>query len=903
MITKRAHTGIRLVWSVALLGVLVSIATPSAAQPSLRLDPTGAALSTGAGTPLEALPGVSFTLVFRLTNTAAVECAADIRVDVPTGWQVLFASDRLALAPQASWLETVSIVPSRTAAAGEYSVRFEARATGEQARSVSVAVRIPTRHGLRLAWDEAPAYLAAGAVTSLGLTITNDGNLVENVALEVRSAAGSTIRAPWTTGTLSPGEARRTMVEIRAPARPQREARDTVTARATIDTASAAAEAGYQFDVVAAGKNAAPPRNALPSALAIRFGSHRDPGFGSFVGSGALDRDRRVTTNFSFATRDRSNPLLLERDEYMLNVSGPRGGLTLGDHVWSMSFLTESGHYGLGAGGRVEAGRWFASGFLDSGRRDFREASQSGGAIGVRLGPTRTSAQYLQRFEYRPGSPTTAEIGSVRLELVPQRGFSGDLELGTGRGASGTGSGSAISAQAAHTSRYITFYGRRVRADAAYPIRDRTALIDGVGLSLRPVGQLQLEGTFDGTEQLPTELLPVNAPTRQRTTHASVAWGSLARVQAGRFEWTTPGVDWAAAWRRESISADLTLPLGWLRLTPGVERGTQTGLGFPETPFSRNSLRASVRWKHSSVSARAEYGRGVLGSADREVRRVSIGGALRPAKATLFRFQANENSVDTPWLEGARWTDVTLEQGLPWPHRLVATYRRYTGGASLLPSSEAYRVDYVIPLGVPLKRSTDNGRITLRLKDADTGEAQPQVLVQIGKTSLLTDRNGAAEFNSVAVGEHFLTITGAALGPDRTIVPAFPLRVDVTPGQSVTIDATVVRTATVSGLVQVLAYESGGLVVGAASSGLVPVRGLAGALIEISGSSDTRRAVTDERGRFAFGGLPPGAYRLRVLSAALPPFYRLERTELSIGVSPGEAQDVSFQVVPKPQGD
>lgn len=901
--TRRARTGARLVWSVALLGVLVLADTTAAAQqPPLGLDPSGAAAAATADAPLEALPGVSFTLVFRLTNAAEVTRPVDIRINVPTGWQVLFASDRVALSPQVSWLETVSIVPPRTAKAGEYTVRFDATPAGEPVRSASVAVRIPTRHGLRLSWDDAPTYVAAGATMSLGLTITNDGNLAENVALDVRSLAGSTVTTPWMRGTLSPGEIRRVSVEIRAPTQPLRAERDTVTSRATTDTTSAAAEAGYQFDVVPAGRNAEPPRNALPTALAVRFGSHRDPGFGSFVGSGALDRGRQVTMNFGFVTRDRSNPLLLERDEYVVNVIGPRGGFTLGDHVWSMSFLTESGHYGLGGGGRVEAGRWFASGFLDTGRRDVREPSQTGGSIGVRLGHTRASAQYLQRFEQRPGSSKVGEIGSARLELVPVRGFSGDVEIGAGRAASGTGS--AISVQAAHTSRFVTLYGRRVRADVAYPIRDRTALIDGFGFSVRPVGQLQLEGTFDGTEQLPTEALPVDAPTRQRMTRAAVAWGSLARVQAGRFEWTSPGVDWAAAWRRESISAQLTIPLGLVRLTPGVERGTQASPGFRDTPFSRNSLRASLRWKHSSVSARAEYGRGVLGSADREVRRVSVGGTLRPVKSTLLRCQANENSVDTPWLEGARWTDVTLEQNLPWPHKIVATYRRYASGTSFLPSSEAYRVDYVIPLGIPLRRSTDDGRITVRLKDADTGEAQPHVLVQLAKTSLLTDRDGAAEFNSVAPGEHFLTIPGAPLGPDHTIVPAFPFRVDVTPGQSVTIDATVVRTATVTGLLQLFQYESGGLTGGVTPSrALVPVRSLAGVMIELTGSGDARRAVTDEQGRYVFGGLPPGAYRLRIVRAAVPPFYQLEHSELSITLMPGDALELPFRVVPKPQGD
>ena len=211
-------------WSAAFLGVLVFVASPAAAQPqpSLGLAPAGAAASAGAGTPLEALPGVSFTLVFRVTNAAAVNRTVDVRVDVPTGWQVLFASDRLSLSPQASSLETVSIVPPRTAAAGEYTIRFDATSGGEPVRSASVAVRIPTRHALRLAWDDAPSYLAAGKSTSLALTITNDGNVIENVALDVRSTAGSIVRAPWTNGPLSPGQARRVSVDIRAPTRPER---------------------------------------------------------------------------------------------------------------------------------------------------------------------------------------------------------------------------------------------------------------------------------------------------------------------------------------------------------------------------------------------------------------------------------------------------------------------------------------------------------------------------------------------------------------------------------------------------------------------------------------------------------------------------------------------------------
>jgi hypothetical protein len=880
--------------------LLIAAAPLASAQspPPLHIERIAGA-AAGSVDRVDAVPGVGLTLLFRLHNPAPIAQTAQLRAQTPEGWQVLFMSDRIVLAAAASSVETLTVVPPRSARAGDYRVALIATAGGESPIVASVAVRVPVRRQITASWDDAPPYVSAGASLTPTLVVANEGNGDEAVVVDVRSASGSAVGLPWTHAILPAGDRRRIRVSVRTSAQSGRAARETLTA--TVTTPAAAVEAGYQFDIVAEGRNAPPERTAFPASVAVRFGQDREIGFGSFVGTGALDRAHQTTMDLRFLARDRTSPLLLERDEYAFSLSGPRGRVMLGDQVWSMSLLTESGHYGFGGGARVDAGRWFAKAFLDTGRRDTIEASQTGGAIGVRVGHARASLQYLERFRTRPGTPTIGEIGSARLELLPVRGLAGDIEIAQGRRGSSTGA--AIAGQASHTSRVLTIYGRRVRADNAFPIRDRTALLDGFGATLRPAGQLQLEGSFDGTEQLPTELLPVDAPTRQRTTRAAAGWGTLVQVQASRLAWTAPGTDWMSGWRRESVAARSTIPIGLLRLTPGIERGRQASPGIPEAPFSRHSLRASLRWKHNSVSARGEVGRGTLGGPDRIVRRVSLAGTLRPIASTAFRFQVNENSIDTPWLEGARWTDVNLEHTLPWRHQIVALYRRYSGGGSFLPRSEAYRADYVIPLGIPLKRSTDDGRVTLHLHDGDTGRARPDVLVQLAKTSLLTDRGGAAEFNRVTPGEYFLTIAASQLGADRTVVPAFPVRVVVTAGGSVRVDATIVRSASLSGVLQVFQFASGGLATAAnAAASLVPVRAVAGVMIELSGPSGARQTVTDTGGRYAFEALPPGEYRVRVVRAAVPPFYQIDRPDQSVTLGPGGAADIAFRIVPKSQG-
>ena len=164
----------------------------------------------------------------------------------------------------------------------------------------------------------------------------------------------------------------------------------------------------------------------------------------------------------------------------------------MGDQTWSLSPLTEAGHYGVGVGARVERAHWLGGAFLDTGRRDVIEGSQFGAFLGLTTGPSATlTAQYLRRYADTPGAGPLADIGSLRLALKPTSFASGSVEIGAGQSAAGIGRVAA--GQVAINTARLTATARTVRRDDAYPIRDKTGLLDSATVAIRPFGQLQVD--------------------------------------------------------------------------------------------------------------------------------------------------------------------------------------------------------------------------------------------------------------------------------------------------------------------------------------------------------------------------------------------------------------------------
>src|SRR6185436_12801767 len=139
-----------------------------------------------------------------------------------------------------------------------------------------------------------------------------------------------------------------------------------------------------------------------------------------------------------------------------------------------------------------------------------------------------------------------------------------------------------------------------------------------------------------------------------------------------------------------------------------------------------------------------------------------------------------------------------------WRHHIVVKYQRRSGGSAFFRDEKAYRVDYVIPIRIPIRSATDSGRITVKLRDSDTGQARARMLVQAGSQSRLTDHDGVVSFTGLKPGDYHITVSPDSLGPGRTVVPALPLRVSVKAGGRVEVNAAIVRTGTITGAIQII---------------------------------------------------------------------------------------------------
>ena len=497
----------------------------------------------------------------------------------------------------------------------------------------------------------------------------------------------------------------------------------------------------------------------LPVSVALRAGSDRPIGLGGLTGTGALDRAQKVTVDFGALSAE-SNPLLRELDRRYANFTAPHVKVSGGDQIRQLSRLTEAGRYGAGASLAVDWPRLFAGALVDTGRREVHETSQAGAFIGTRVAGATLSAQYLVRFADGLQTRADAQVGSLKLGVRRVRHVSAEFEAGAGRSVDGR-TGQAASAEVGFESRPFSATVRRVRATDDYPVRDRTGLLNNVAVTARPYRRLFVSGTVNGTEQLAYVSTTAAAPTRQRFTRAAAGWGDRVQVDATRSEWTAVGTAWNSGWRREAIGVQSTFGTRAYAFTPRVEGGTQQEPGRLDVPFVSASLRGSVKaGRRGEVHAMVNVDRLDPRGARQDRRSLSAGGNVLIVPWTRVILNATTSASATattsalaaPWLNGTRWVDAVVDQRLPWSHHLVLTWRRIDSPSAFLPSSEAYRVDYVVPFGVPVHGPAD-GSVRVRLTDHETGTAIGRARVTIAGRSLLTDRDGRVVFDNVRPGE------------------------------------------------------------------------------------------------------------------------------------------------------
>jgi hypothetical protein len=160
-------------------------------------------------------PGDFTVQVWQIKNETSQALTVQIVPDLPQGWEALGLPESIPLGPgEEDYLFLALYVP-RTAKAGVYQVRVFLRWDGNEVQA-ETTVEVEAVAAVELGPPSSQAAQPGESLT-FTLRVTNRGNALDHIALEVRTAAG------WKTGispaelSLAPGESAETRVIVEVP--------------------------------------------------------------------------------------------------------------------------------------------------------------------------------------------------------------------------------------------------------------------------------------------------------------------------------------------------------------------------------------------------------------------------------------------------------------------------------------------------------------------------------------------------------------------------------------------------------------------------------------------------------------------------------------------------------------
>ncbi|WP_420456200.1 hypothetical protein [Rubrivirga sp.] len=856
----------------------------TAARPDLplRVDAVGARR-------VDAAPGEVLTAVFRVTNPGPEPRLADGALDLPPGWTSLLPARPLTVGGGASDLQIVSVQVPADAPPGRYAVRYVV--DGETA---ALAVEVAAVYGLALEAEAAPRVAAAGAPYQVQMLLVNTGNTPVTAALRATSNAGLPLRLDSARVRLRPGELRRVTVTAEPPATARR-LRHVVRVDAEVEAPAGAATAGR-----AAVTDVVPPAgqvargDALDAEVAVR-GVHSRGALGGQVDLAGTVPALGGTVEALVTVADRERPSVYRgRSRYSLRYRADGLTVSAGDHVFGLSPLTETARYGFGVGAEHDAGRLAVGGFVHRQRYAVDGDAFAGAFAGVRV---RDGAEVRANVLHRSGA-RGGDAATVRA-LIGQLGATSlDAECGLGTGAtSGGGPTRACSARVRLDRPWLSTTASVVGADPGFPGRYRDVRAASASGVLRPLPGVRVEGAWHDRQHGETLGASASRHYRAGASLAGRAVGRRGQVAVYRTGYRLADAPGEPGREERSTQVVAAVDVGGIGLRASAEAGTvdapPSGAGGA-FHHVRARVRASPWGQSVHLGIERRRGPSLYAPGAASSWRADLGAAFALARRTRLSLTASA-STDEPDAGAAvpRRTHALVqgrfEHALPSGHRVEVEGRHLALGGPLGSRVDEVRVSYVVPLRVPVGLRGDV--VTGRVFDAETGAGLAGVAVTLGTDLALTDADGVFYLPRPA-GTASLDIDRVTAGIDR--VPMIALPLEVSPDEPAgPIEIPMVRGARLTGQFGVSAPSPPAL-------GNAPAPGsVERAVLEMTGPGGRLRAVSDRQGRFAFEGVPPGDWTLRVLHAELPAHHAVERESYAVTLGPGEQGRLEIGVAPR----
>ena len=938
MASMKGRTAAALLAAVAALFVV-----PAAAQGPTQVV-TVAFVKPGI---LEAKPQTSMTVVFRVAN--ATKKAHDFtgRAALPDGWTLAMDDPAFNLAPGESSIRLLSVrVPGR-AIAGIYRISYTAAAKDDPKLTAraDAELRVLLEPRLALQAVDGPPFAIAGENTRTRFLVANPGNIALDLDLEVK-CDGTRVADAVRSLRLDAGESKPLDIVVPTDSGLRKQQTQVIEFRASSTVLSAGtitAAATAQVDVIPRVYGSDEYFDKLPAEAGI-MAMTADPGrtFAQFMfsGSGALDAGGRRKVDFFFRGpgRDEFYVFGFQREEYRLSYDSPAFGFHAGDKSFSLTRLTEFGKYARGGEARLDLGpvsvRGFYAGSLFPGE-NLKETAAQIGVTPMQNFSVRFNLLMRSDFGRPAGRILSLESRYASSAINLRLEYAADVTSGLAMQSANTG----LSLEANGGVKSFFYQVNIIRSGADYKGYFRNLDYNMGELTYAPWARLQLRASyFDQKRNTPIE--PYFSAFRDRTTqfgliYRTSSWLSLTADQRNherrdlsfesQFNFQDRSFRLGSLMTFGAVNIQAAVDLGrtYNELTRAYERLAEYTVSAGVLVLNKLTLSGYAHYRDQDESFTGDRIRrlDLDFNAGLQLGRTDISVFYRTAlHEQLYRSALSEESFKDPAFILNNYELFGLSVSRRFGNGHILSFRLQNAVNPFAGSgpSRAFvgLVSYSIPVGIPVRRKTDVGRIRGLVYDAESGrKGVAGVFVKANDMVTVTNEKGEFVFNSVAPGAYAMTIDARGAGPDKVTLAKAPFQLQVEGGQKLEYAIGLTAGSTIAGRILIYRFDkpdaaqfikanvpprgpAASLALESGRSPLVEGGGLGLAVVEVQCGDEVFHQLTDGDGRFQFDGLRPGKYILQVFEDNLPELHTFEKSSYEFEIGPGQKRDVLIKVLP-----
>ncbi len=826
-------------------------------------------------------PGDVLTLAFRVEQSGSTAIRLSPQIHLPDGWRSLRPQGAVTVDPDAPTVRLISIhVPLRYLA-GTYPVTFSILDPDrpEITSQVTASVSVSTLHELALDIDAPPAFVAAGKTLQSTLTVYNNGNAPADVLLswdgsgagtidwsrreiEIASGASMDIPVAWTTD----GD----VTDVTT-------ASYTITAQ-VIDHTDATAQISVRTDIIPLYEKLAARGTPVPLSLTIeaigddqsaqpvaRFASTFD----------ALDGNVEVVGTLA---NNSSQGLYGARNEIRVAYTSDKLDVVVGDQPQNLSPLTTWGIYRMGARSRVRYDEWDVTVLASRNRAYAPDDLVAGLSLKRHLSDASSlSTNALYREGLYTGSVATlaydweptgarhalaAECGvsnlsdpSCRMETALARGpFRTRIEaLSAASSLPGSRSGTQMISE---TMRVRLLPGLHVEESFQVQQRrsgtgsDRSSHVAKLGMTYaKRISGTTLSTTIQGTR----DVLALRSPSQELSTESR-----MLRLTTG-LQGSKIGLSATREIGRRLDSNQASSPVNRTRIQARLHPTPWLSMSLSADRFSDFLISSRIRQQYAQYGVRA--------------------GVQLPSRINLSLGGVQNHVSGRSEQTYRSLTFQASKQFESGSRAFVQSQSSISDGRSAARRVE-FRLGVSMPLGIPNPRSSNTSDALIEgvVYHAVTGLPIENVLIRYGENMAISDAHGAFRLPRTEAGSWYLEVNQVSLPPGT--VPLLEMPYLVGPDVS-HIDLPIVASGTVEGHVVRLGPQGNpDLLYAGQRDSLIEKDRILGALIELRSGTRSWRTRTNQRGSFAFRGIPGGMYELHLISADRLPAYHTFRQDV-----------------------